>query len=53
MKLNVFKTQCHEGSRVLLNGDAGTVKKKGAGKALILFDNGDKNWIDYDLIELV
>ncbi|MGL5958288.1 MAG: hypothetical protein ACRCZZ_06825 [Phocaeicola sp.] len=55
MKLNVFKTQCKEGSRVLFDGDAGVVVKKSQSesKALIAFENGDKNWIDYTLIELV
>lgn len=56
MKINVFKTQCREGSIVthLTTYCIGKVIKisQDKTKALILFDDGNKAWVYYYELEL-
>ena len=57
MKINVFRTQCREGSRVChaTSGEEGVVKKVSMpdGKALVQFRGGDKSWEEHYRLELI
>lgn len=57
MKINEFQNQCSVGSKVqhISTDNVGTILKMSTDKVrvLVLFDNGDKSWIDYYKLNLL